>query len=260
MMQFVLKIAAIWITVFLISCGSKEKVKLLIVRDAANSSHLVFDEKDTVNCSGSCRLDSIFLSSDRHDYKWNGVDYSFTMPGNGAVLNLARKEFVVVALEYEDNNTGKNYGGYAPYLQPNFILVDSFLIFKKVFIERLKDPESLKNVLINILQAENGNYAPLTEQEKLYNETNYDTNQEVWGFKKIGSRQVFIPKFWDFDLDQEIPEQIVISRPKHAVGFSERALPETKTALLFSEDFLDYARSSPATFEVLDVRNYLSKM
>lgn len=259
-MQFVLKIAAIWITVFLISCGSKEKVKLLILRDPANSSHLVFDEEDTVNCSGSCHLDSVFLSSDRHDYKWNGVDYSFTMPGNGAVLNLAGKEFVVVALEYEDNNTGKNYGGYAPYLLPNFILVDSFLIFKKVFIERLKDPESLKNILTNILQAENGNYAPLTAQEKLYNETNYDTNQEVWGFKKIGSRKVFIPKFWDFDLDQEIPEQIVISRPKHAVGFSERALPETKTALLFSEDFLDYARSSPATFEVLDVRNYLSKM
>lgn len=253
-MNTLLKIALVLFSLFLGSCGGPGEQKLTILADPGDKGKvLLFDKEKEHPIAGE--VDSFFLRPGRHEYSFGEEEQQFNMPDKGALLNLSGRELVLVNIIFEAEKEEDKFPGAVQILRPNFIIIDSFLIFKRPFLDMLHDPDTLRHIITQVLQAEDGNYAPLSKQEELLEGSGHDRDVKALGFRKIKAGRKLMPRFWNYDPGHEIPEYITVRRPKNSG--SGGSFPENKTMLLFAEDFLDYAESMPGTYEVLDISDYL---
>lgn len=243
---------SIFTLVFILACSNKQaKIQILV---ANAPTEIIIDESDTIVIKTS--LDSIDVSLGRHKILFNNKLDNFYVDEKGGLFNLNQKGLVVLQIEFEAEQT-ENTIKYNTHLRnPNFVIVDSFLIFRKGFKRLIEDSSALQETVKQVMAAKNGNYAPLSEKETIYEGNDYDTNQKVWGFKRIGTSQLYVPKFWDYDLGEKIPESIIVRRHKNQEQLFGQ-VPELKTVLLLEEDFLDYVESMPNTYELVDVSDLM---
>lgn len=247
-----------FLIIILISTFSCEKQKLRIKIVGNNKSDtLIFDSKDTLITHGI--LDSIMLTSyANHELTINNSKpIKFKLSNKDGILNIGKNEFVLIDIEFSSEGTDMDPMEIGKMEFSSYVLIDSFLICKKRFENELKDPLKLNMIIDSISVTKNGNYTtPYYERDYScdYDET---ISAPFSGFKKIGSENIFIEKIWDYDLNQNIPEQISIQKRSDATD--SYVQKRNKITIVMAEDFLKYATIMVSEYTVFDIREYLKK-
>ncbi len=106
------------------------------------------------------------------------------------------------------------------------------------------------------MKNKNGNYKSFfSEKEKLI-EDDYDASKTVYGFKKIGKDNLFIEKFWDFDINEVIPEEMSVKVRSDDKNYSQE---RTLNAVVLATDFLNYAQKHPNKYLVININELRKK-
>lgn len=233
-------------------CACKKPLKVTVISDvSAGPNTIIFDERDTLVTNKP--IDTILLSPfKKHVFTVNNSKpQDFFLRDTEGILNLAKKDFVVVAIKYE-NEGGTEYRFPGSFTMDSYVLIDSFIVCDKAFKVNLKT--TLKAIVDSAKVRKNGNYYPLLDQKFSPDREVYDGTEEVNGFKKIGNNTLFIKKFWDYNLGDSIPEEIKVKVRKSDLKYKESL---KKTFITFAEDFLFMAKMSKKTYAVVDVRDLL---
>jgi hypothetical protein len=86
-------------------------------------------------------------------------------------------------------------------------------------------------------------------QNKNMNE--YDTNETIAGLKKFGKDKLYIERFWDYTLNQEIPKTLQVRVNKNAIFSSSTT---TRTSVMHAEMFLFYAMMNTEEYTVKSIK------
>jgi hypothetical protein len=246
--------------ILLCSCAGKP-IKVLVMREETeNADTLVFDGEDTLITSSS--MDSIFLSSrGKHSFTRNGSSpREFFTGDKKGILNLDDAEFVVFDIEYETAGTGGTFPGMEnlPHNASrssfivNYTIIDSTLVYNGLAM--IDSVEFLHAIIDSVLSSKSGNYtvaSMVKNSKRLYEDPD---SQVIHGFKKIGKNKLFIEKFWDYDMDETIPETITIQTSSSSAYFQPG---EVKRSIMPAYGYLFYASMSSDTHTVIDIRDYL---
>jgi len=211
---------------------------------------IIFDDKDTLIANKPAS--SIFLSPYKeHSYSINNSKpQNFRLFDREGILNIARKEFVILQTRYESvNEEGVALDMYE-FTMTSYMLIDSFLVCHKG--SEITDKAKLKTLVDSIKVSKNGNYKdPIAERFRALED--YDNSEEVNNFKKIGNKDLFIPKFWDYNLGDTIPEEIKVRESKERLKYKRNV---KKNFIIFADDFLAFAKLSK-DYSVVNVRDLL---
>jgi len=79
----------------------------------------------------------------------------------------------------------------------------------------------------------------------------YPTSKDVAGVRSIGPKEVFVERYWDYDLGQEIPSTITASVQE---GMEQFDTERKRTAIMEANKFLMFASLSPDIYAVIDLR------
>jgi len=236
------------------SCTQKDLAIIIVNDDSKVAKTIVFDEKDTLVTNQL--IDTIHLSPyQKHTFKINnGTPSTFTLANKDGILNIGKKQFVVTSIQYATDGDQPFFMGEVERI--NYILIDSFLVCKKGAERTLDSPAKIREILDSIVIRKNGNYTPLISEKERYIAGDYDTDDTVFGIKKIGKDNLFIERFWDFGLYEEIPETVSGSVQKDYKNYKHKL---KKQAIFFGSDFLESAKKTWSQFMAIDVRNILTK-
>jgi hypothetical protein len=81
----------------------------------------------------------------------------------------------------------------------------------------------------------------------------YDVNEKVKGIKKFGKDKLFIDQFWDFTLNEKVPETIQIMTRKNSIGVNTT----TRNSVLNADLFKIIALLTPDEYKVKTVKQVL---
>lgn len=233
-------------------CSCSKTVKVTVISNVTSGpSTIIFDNKDTLITGKS--IDSIYLSSYKlHTFTVNhGGPQEFRLNNKGGILNLARKEFIVLQAGFE-NEGGKRNDFEFEMRQESYVLIDSFIVCKKAF--EITDQTKLKTIVNYIRFRKNGNYKPPLDKRSPEEIEKYDVSESVNYFKKIGNKELFIEQFWDYNLGDSIPDSIQVLVSKRDLKYKNTV---NKTFVTFADNFLLLARMSKKDYYVVDVRDLL---
>lgn len=160
--------------------SSDENLPMDITIDDTLKIHLVSDSSFNV-----------ILTEGEHVLKSKNLTKTFEVKEGGGIINLDNAEYVIYGIEYSSSKLG--LGGMK---RETPILIDSFIVFKNQEVFGKKIPMSDKK-LVEML--------PKIEQ----NVSGKDGKQTA-KFTKVGKDQFYIDKFWDYNLNDEIPETIEV--------------------------------------------------
>jgi hypothetical protein len=240
----------------IISCQSEPiKIKIVGMKNSISDT-VIFDSKDTIVTNGV--LDSIFLAPYKnHTFTINkSQPVEFRVNNKEGILNIYNNEFIVYNIDYKkDGHEGDKYGLTEIPLS-HFVLIDSFLVFEKKFENELNDIKKYNAVIDTIITKKNGNYKAVFDERQRLIEGDYDTSKMVIGFKKIGRDNIFIEKFWDYDINEKIPEEIQVRINSDSKDYNQK---RTQNAIVLASDFLRNAKIWKSEFTVIDVRKDLKK-
>lgn len=239
----------------LLLCSCNKPLKITVISNITSGPNtIIFDNKDTLTTSKN--IDSIFLSPyKRHTFKINNMKpQEFTLADKEGLLNIAKKEFIVLQLEYENEDGEGSEFGLAEINLDSYVLIDSFVVCNKAFEKELMDKIKLKSIVDSLKIRKNGNYKPPLDERFPSDVEEYDNSESVNGFKKIGNKDLFITKFWDYNLGDSIPDKISTRVKKSNQNYRNSV---KKTFISFADDFLLFARMSPKDYYVVDVRPLL---
>jgi hypothetical protein len=239
----------------LFSCQEKLKIKIIGMKNTTSDT-LIFNSKDTVITHGV--LDSVFLDAhEKHLFTINNSKpIKFQTFAKEGMLNINNSEFIILNVDFKSDGKETDPFDAGEINLSSFVMIDSFLICKKIFENEVKDPKILNEVIDSISVKKNGNYRTyMSERERRFDD-DYDTSEYVSGFKKIGNN-LFIEKFWDYDINQKIPEEISVqTRSDNTSNYVQK---RTKNAIVFAKDFLRYAIIMKSEYSVTDIRSQLKK-
>ncbi|MFM9985428.1 MAG: hypothetical protein ACKVOK_09380 [Flavobacteriales bacterium] len=242
-------------------CSCEDPIKIIVVGDESLiSKNIVFDEEDTLILSGV--LDTVLLRPTQlHSVSIDGaVSQKFNFDHNGGILNLANREFVAFTIEYQQENP--KHPNYTFQLElRNCVIIDSNLVYNISNDLTPITEDSIKSIIDSIALKKYGNYRPEVveyRQNKKFSRgfdfQNYDTSTGVTVFKKFGKGELFIKKFWNYGLDEEIPETIQIKVRGEQPFFNTS---QSKVCIVTDEAFLILARLKPDEYNVIDIRELL---
>jgi len=243
------------IILIVLLCSCNKPLKVTVISDINSGPNtIIFDDKDTLITSRT--IDSIFLSPyKRHTFKINNSKLQdFIVKDKEGLLNIAKKEFVVIQTEYENQNGEGNKFGVMEINLDSYVLIDSFVVCKKAFEKELMDKTKLKTIVDSLKIRKNGNYKPPIDERFPSDVEEYDNSESVNGFKKIGNRDLFIKKFWDYNFEDSIPSEIKIRVSESNLNYKNKV---RKTFITFADEFLLFARTSKKKYFTIDVRNLL---
>jgi hypothetical protein len=229
------------LVVFLGSCSDPVQVTVL----SRDQRPLVFDGTDTLTPRGP--VDSIALgSSAAHTcVTADGRTLDFRVGDKPGLLNVDSSSFVAFSIDYRSDPSA-NQG---PKIIVGYVLVDSFLIYRKPFPQDQLDTSLALRIAERV--RDNGNYAEAIMPMGRRPLKTYATSKDVAGVRSIGPDHVFTERFWDYDLDQEIPEAITASVQE---GMEEFDTERKRTAIMEAHKFLVFASLSPDIYAVIDLR------
>lgn len=239
----------------LILCSCNKPLKITVISNITSGPNtIIFDDKDTLITDKA--IDSIFLSPYKlHTFKINNIKpQEFTLADKEGILNIAKKEFIVLQTEYENEDGKGSEFGLLEINLDSYVLIDSFVVCKKVFEKALTDKKKLKTIVDSLKIRKNGNYKPPFDERFPSDVEEYDNSESVNGFKKIGNKDLFITKFWDYNFGDSIPDKINIRVKKGNQNYRNSV---KKTFISFADNFLLFAKISNKNYYVVDVRDYL---
>jgi hypothetical protein len=225
----------------LCSCSNPVQVTVL----SRDQRPLVFDGTDTLTPSGP--VDSIALksSSEHTCVTADGRTLSFRVGAKPGLLNPDSNAFVVFSIDYRSEQGA----GQSTKIVVGYVLVDSFLIYRKPFPQDHLDHDLALRIADRL--REKGNYAEAIMPMGRRPLKTYATSKDVAGVRSIGPDHVFTERFWDFDLGQEIPATITASVQE---GMEKFDTERNRTAIMEATKFLVFASLSPDIYEVIDLR------
>ncbi|MBL8000527.1 MAG: hypothetical protein JNL05_01080 [Flavobacteriales bacterium] len=225
----------------LLSCSDPVQVTV-----ACNDQRpVVFDGSDTLvprSVVDSIALDPNGLHSCTTA---SGRTVEFRLGARPGLLNLDSSTFVVFTVDYRSSEKDLN----GPQIIVGHVLVDSFLVYRKPFPDSHLDDSTAVRIAAR-LRAD-GNYAEAITPFGRRPLQSYARTRNVAGVRAIGPEEVFVERFWDFDLGQEIPSSITVAVNK---GLERIDTERQRTAIMESHRFLVFASLSPEVYEVIDLR------
>jgi len=226
---------------FLCSCSDPVQVTVF----SGDQRPLVFDGTDTLVAKGA--VDSIALSSSATHtcVTADGRTLNFRVGDKPGLLNPDSSTFVVFSIDYRSNENTQQ----GPKIIVGYVLVDSFLVYRKPFPQEHLDDEMALRIAERV--REKGNYAEAIMPMGRRPLKTYATSKDVAGVRSIGPDQVFTERFWDYDLGQEIPSTITASVQE---GMEKFDTERKRTAIMEARKFLVFASLSPDIYAVIDLR------
>jgi len=227
---------------FLFSCSTENK-KLNILIDAhyGKAVKLIFDGKDTLTIA---RDTSLLYSTTEGVHKVSVNDSTakeFTVGEKGGLLNLNNREFVAYEIKYvSQDNSRANFADFNDFVLKSTILIDSFVVVPNGLLS--KADSSIRQILPKL--RESGTY---------YSGGIHESDDAFHGLKKFGKNKLFVDKFWDYDLFDEIPQTISVQTSKYAVGNTSA----TRSSILPVNTFLIYAFLNKDEFTVKSVKSIM---
>lgn len=227
---------------FLFSCSSENK-KLNILIDAhyGKAVKLVFDGKDTLKIAKDTSL-VYSITSGIHKVSVNdSAAKEFTVSEKGGLLNLSNREFVAYEIKYvSQDNSRANFADFNDFVLKSTILIDSFVVVPNGLLS--KADSSIRKILPKL--RESGTY---------YTGGAIENDDAFHGLKKFGKGKLFVDKFWDYDLFDDIPQTISVQTSKYAVGNTSA----TRSSILPVSTFLIYAILNKDEFTVKSVKSIM---
>lgn len=168
----------------------------------------------------------------------------FYVGREGGLLNLDSQAYIAYQVKYmEQGNEGKRdmYDLSAKAV----VLIDSFIVMEGNMSVAPPPDSFLVPYAEELLRTKNGNYYPMANIRPGF-ESDYDSNASVYGLKRFGKGQLFVDRFWDYELDGDIPERVLVP------GKSGGMFPASskKIAIFREYEFLMIAAGLPEQFIV----------
>jgi hypothetical protein len=224
------------------SCNTNSgPVKVLIDKKADKPTKITIDGSQVYNIKSDTAL-PVMLSSGKHTVAVNdSTAREFAVGNEGGILNLDDQVYVAYEIRYvsEDRNNGFGFDMNAMVLKST-ILLDSFIIVPK---GPLSKADSVLRKMVPKLQASDGNYYTGGFDEK---------NEGFHGLKKTGKGKLFIDKFWDYSMDEEIPQTIQV-RTNSTFGTTST----TRSSIMHANIFLLYAMMNEEEFTVKSLKSVM---
>lgn len=192
---------------------SVEPVEVVIDRSAEDgvASTIVIDGKVTLHFKGDSTT-AIQLEPGNHYVQVNdSTRQEFNVTSKGGILNLSNNDYVIFDVRYTDDKKKKL--DIDMMRQRSSVLIDSFLVVPKQY--RKPSNAQLKNIV-----------------EKLQrNDLSQNSDGEPYrsGLKKVGKGQLFIPKTWDYNMTDSIPEVLSVEaggKNSHTIALRKTILRE----------------------------------
>ena len=224
-------------------CSCSDPVQVTVL--SREQRPLVFDGTDTL--APKAAVDRIALSSSAEHTctTTDGRTLSFRVGNKPGLLNPDSSSFVVFSIDYRSEQGA----GQSTQIIVGYVLVDSFLVYRKPFPQEHLDDEMALRIAERV--REKGNYAEAIMPMGRRPLKTYATSKDVAGVRSIGPDQVFTERFWDYDLGQEIPSTITASVQE---GMEKFDTERKRTAIMEATKFLMFASLSPDVYEVIDMR------
>jgi hypothetical protein len=243
----------LFISFILISCSNPLEVTVVTCQKEKPDT-IVFNKKDTLfikNKIGTILLDA----NKKHTFSVNNSRIrEFNLRNTGGLLNIEGNEFVVFNVSF--NKIGIEGYDHAQILRLSHVLIDSFLVSPKMENRYVNNKIYIGNIVDSILVRKNGNYSPLINDIEHLLSEDYDVSTEVWGIKKIGAQNSFIEKFWDYGLEEKVPDSLIVKIRKQDKNSS---IYKAAKKILLAKDFLILASQTPSKYTVIDVRDILKQ-
>lgn len=237
------------IVLILLSACSTSPVTIMVDKkfgDSTRPSSIVFDAKDTFYLKDTAV--AVQLQPGIHSFILDkNAAKEFTVGDKGGILNLDNQEYIAHEIEYGAEQKS-SFSGFNGMALKALVLMDSNLIIPKKGITSKSD-SSLRRILPIILKAKNGNFFSFPMQGK--NIENYDTNETIAGIKKFGKDKLYIERFWDYTLNQDIPKTLQVRVNKNAIFSSSTT---TRTSIMHADMFLFYAMMNTEEYTVKSLK------
>jgi hypothetical protein len=225
------------------SCSS-DPVKIVVDKKDLTTGKITIDGKQTYNFKDS--VVSFELMPGKHSFVLNNeAPKEFTVGEQGGLLNLDNQEYVAYEIEYAEQNSNSNFSMNSMSMKA-MVMIDSFIIIPKAGFGRQAD-SSLRKVLPDLKAAKNGNFFFRFKGEG----NPYDTDQSVHGLKKFGKDQLYIERYWDYTLGEEVPQTLTIMTKKNSISFGSSST--TRTSIMHAPIFLLMARLSPEEYTIKSI-------
>jgi hypothetical protein len=233
--------------------SSCNKVRVVVHRAYHTEAHphkvLVVDREDTIPLRDTTFI--VVLSIGKHQLQVdNNPEETVEISDKGGMINIDNQEFVAFEILY--GAKGYNDPNPNPAISPlietekmlhpqrrgplSAVVIDSILVTPRGSVFDSDDDEELKKIVTALLAAKNGNLLWDEGEPATYSEPVpfYDSNQEVKGLKKFGKDELYIEKFWSYDVNETIPQSITTTKNRDT-PFTQT---EKKTAIMQAREFL----------------------
>jgi hypothetical protein len=205
------------ITILLFAACSSDPVPVFVNAQPITETKiykLIIDKTDTIELKKDTI--TLLLKPGKHNIVFgNKPVQDFEVGENGGILNLGNQEYIAYEVLYGESSSIE-YEERINKMQPKAIIQIGEYLYMSPGIEKQVTDKYLRKILPTLASSKNGNFMFTYNTSNGYNkDTNiikgdldYDTNEKVRGFKKFGKDKLFINKFWDYGLNETLPETI----------------------------------------------------
>ena len=237
------------IVLLLLSACSSSPVTVMVDKkfnDSSKVSTIIFDAKDTFYLKDTAV--AVLLKPGVHSFVLDkSTAKEITVGDKGGILNLDNQEYIAHEIEYGAEQKS-SYSGFEGMSLKALVIMDSNIIIPKKGVT-IKSDSSIRRIIPILQKAKNGNFLSFPMQNK--NMVDYDTNVTIAGIKKFGKDRLYIERFWDYTLNQEIPKTLQVRVNKNAVFSSSTT---TRTSVMHAEMFLFYAMMNSEEYTVKSLK------
>lgn len=225
------------------SCNvNSDPVKVIIDKKADKSTKITIDGNQVYNMKSDTAL-PVMLSAGKHTVAVNdSTAREFTVGNKGGILNLDDQEYVAYEIKYvaEDRNNRLGFD-MTDMIMKSTILLDSFIIVPKGPLS--KADSMLRKIVPKLQASKDGNY---------YTGGLDEENKGFHGLKKTGKGKLFIDRFWDYSMGEEIPQTIQV-RTNSSFGTTST----TRSSIMHADIFLLYALMNNEEFTVKSLKSIM---
>jgi hypothetical protein len=202
---------------FLFSACSSEPVSVFVYAKSEVKpiiEQIIIDKTDTFKLE----LDTltIKLKPGKHSIVFlNKPSQEFEVGEKGGMLNLVNQEFIAYEVLYGEEYSRMISENISKRSPKAILQIGDVIYMSPVMAKRISD-KLLRRILPTISKSKNGNFVINDNELRITGEdtsvlkgdAEYDTNDKVLGYKKFGNNSLYINKFWDYGLGEELPETI----------------------------------------------------
>lgn len=223
----------LFIFIFLLVSCSKIKTRVEVsYNPSTQKGTLLVDDEFPFKLSADSTSVSILLDPGNHKFKLNnGKEFIQNIPQKGGLLNLNDENFVTLIQPYGSGGDENSIFGNNKDISMNehFVIIDSMIYFYK------------KDTLQDISDAHIKKVLEINNKSRVQN-----------SFMEYYEKKKFIPKDWDFGLNEDFPETI---KERSSSSGSMRIGLTYKSKIIQAPLFKLYAMMTPQYFVVRNLKD-----